>query len=525
MAATPPLPTAVAEPSHEPQSHTDMYPSQIMTDKQEPNDTDHESSSSYADAMEYHYSDDGTHLSGDAVTGPAPLLALPAELIDMIIRNLSPWETARMARTCKHIRGLAMSETLWQSIVQANIPGVQLESPAPFKSYFEMYAEHDPAWLLPKHKIWFCDHGLTGKFVIVRYCRRRGCIEGMELLAQTPFETTAQPWDLNPTVAIQPYTPTTFLHLDKPILNFKMGDRKATNRGKGIGRGKTISQEITMVMDDRFHNMFSNLILTKPLDDESAKEKLATTYPYDHIWPPPTIPASEHIVCSRAAEQRRRPSRPVVEMPQLRDEVGDKTFRIRRWMEMLGTSVPVRAMLDRAEGPISRMPRNLVRPEPIGVHMGEDVMTYSTLDPKLYTPTPTKPWRGIWVGDYSSHGSEFLLYHQPDDEPATDEELNLHRWQNETDEDWEQRRLDARIYRGRLEAVKLTGDVNVPRGEFTFYADDLGPGGTINQDPGRPFEGVKMIRTKGHLANTGFQRGEKCLSCAQQCITLTNSIR
>jgi len=44
-----------------------------------------------------------------------------------------------------------------------------------------------------------------------------------------------------------------------------------------------------------------------------------------------------------------------------------------------------------------------------GVHIGEEIITYSTLDPVLYTPTPTKPWRGIWVGDYSGHGCEFLV--------------------------------------------------------------------------------------------------------------------
>jgi hypothetical protein len=44
-----------------------------------------------------------------------------------------------------------------------------------------------------------------------------------------------------------------------------------------------------------------------------------------------------------------------------------------------------------------------------GLHLGEEVYTYATLDPKLYTPTEEKPYRGIWVGDYSGHGCEFLL--------------------------------------------------------------------------------------------------------------------
>jgi hypothetical protein len=53
--------------------------------------------------------------------------------------------------------------------------------------------------------------------------------------------------------------------------------------------------------------------------------------------------------------------------------------------------------------------------------MGEEVSTYATLDPKLYTPTEEKPFRGIWVGDYSGHGCEFLLMNQPDNEEPFDE--------------------------------------------------------------------------------------------------------
>jgi hypothetical protein len=142
------------------------------------------------------------------------------------------------------------------------------------------------------------------------------------------------------------------------------------------------------------------------------------------------------------------------------------------------------------------------------VHIGEEVTTYSTLDPSLYTPTKTKPWRGIWVGDYSGHGCEFLLLNQPDDPPATDEELDLVREPSESNEEWEQRRLNARVYRGRLEAIKLTGDPNVPRGEYTFVADDLGPDGFVCVSSDPPFTGSRVVRSKGHIAETGFVTGE-----------------
>lgn len=144
--------------------------------------------------------------------------------------------------------------------------------------------------------------------------------------------------------------------------------------------------------------------------------------------------------------------------------------------------------------------------------MGEDISSYSTLDPKLYTPTETKPWRGIWAGDFSGHGFEFLLIHQPDEPPATDSELDLVRLDDETDEAWEKRRLEARVFRGRLEAIKLTGDPNVPRGEYTFVADDLGPGGYVGLVHDAPLmgddpKGTRVVRSKGHVALTGFVEG------------------
>src|SRR5579859_7246386 len=51
------------------------------------------------------------------------------------------------------------------------------------------------------------------------------------------------------------------------------------------------------------------------------------------------------------------------------------------------------------------------------------------------------PYQGLWVGDYSAHGLEFLLFFQ--------------------------RTSDM------LEAIKITGDSNVPMGEYSFICRDL----------------------------------------------------
>lgn len=142
-----------------------------------------------------------------------------------------------------------------------------------------------------------------------------------------------------------------------------------------------------------------------------------------------------------------------------------------------------------------------------GVHLGEEVYTYATLDPKLYTPTEDKPYRGIWIGDYSGHGCEFLLMHQPDDDEPFDP-ASLVQEPDETAEEFETRKHDERVYRGSIRAIKLTGDPNVPRGEYTFVADDIGKNGFVRVATEERFKGARVVKSRGHIAQTMFRDGE-----------------
>ncbi|KAK7713530.1 hypothetical protein SLS64_004781 [Diaporthe eres] len=116
--------------------------------------------------------------------------------------------------------------------------------------------------------------------------------------------------------------------------------------------------------------------------------------------------------------------------------------------------------------------------------------------PELYTPTVSQPWKGIWVGDYSAHGCEFLLITQNHPTPFDEAAFDSTRTEDESATDFEKRKTDARRYRGRLEAVKLTGDPNVPRGECTFLAEDLGEQGFITTVDEEPFRGARVVRSK-----------------------------
>ncbi|KAH7140102.1 hypothetical protein B0J13DRAFT_61313 [Dactylonectria estremocensis] len=444
------------------------------------------------------------------------LLTLPPELIDTIICHLPPFDVASLSMACQTLREHALSDVIWHPLVQENVPGLALTSPAPCASYHELYAAHHLVWFLPRYKIWFSDRELMGKLIIVRYDPRRGCIEGYQLLAGKN-RTTYQHWPAHHHVFIHGFEPRVALHLDKPVIQFRIkppGHDGGFSKRPGANR---FADEIPMELDDRFGAMFSNFLLARPLDPDVADVKLTSDYPYGNIWPPPALPARQHI--SGGFEGRDRIRLEASDRPQCRSQISDQTFRIRHWLEMAGSprapgivlappgsfdSIGVGNVLRGMQFENSLAGGSGLTGGMTGIHLGEEVISYSTVNPALYTPTALKPWRGIWVGDYSGHGCEFLLIHQPDDPPATDDELGLERTNSETDQEWEARRTDARIYRGRLEAIKLTGDPNVPRGEHTFIVDDLGPGGHVGDATDPPFAGVRMVRSQGHVAETDF---------------------
>jgi hypothetical protein len=367
---------------------------------------------------------------------------------------LGPYDLVAVSGTCRALLKHARSDMCWQTHVQNNVPGVKLDSPSPCKSYRELYIAHHPRWFLPKYKIWFSDYFLLGKVIICRYNPCCGGIEGYRLLAEKDT-TTFDPWETDDSVIIHSFTPRPRLHIDNPILQFDMVEKEPPI--KALGKAEGLLPEIPMrIDDDRQRNgVFSNFMLAR-----SQPEKYTGNAQY---WPPKAIPAQHRV---QVAHGDGLP--PADRGSFRRSEITDQVFRLRRWMEM----------------------NNNQGRRGLGVHLGEEIHTYSTLDPSLYTPTEEKPFRGIWVGDYSGHGCEFLLMNQPDDEEPFDES-SIVKAEDETVEEWEARKKEERIYRGRLEAIKLTGDPNIPRGEYTFVADDIGKDGFIRKADEPRFKGAR----------------------------------
>ncbi|KAG6023512.1 hypothetical protein E4U19_004328 [Claviceps sp. Clav32 group G5] len=393
-----------------------------------------------------------------------------------------------------------------RSAVSHTIDGRQVLSyPGPCETFRELYKAHDPVWFLPKYKVWFCDRDMMGKLIIVRFDPRRGCIEGYQVLAVNNKQTFEE-WPARNDVFILSFEPHVKLHLDRPVLQLNVGDTQNVRHHAARTGTNRFATEVPMMRGDCRDHIFNNFMLTRPLDPGTADAKHVTEYPYDCVWPPPAVP-SDHRVSGTRSDQSVVGNIAPYDTPMSRGEISHQTFRIRQWTQMTGMGSPLTLLGDQNGGiagllGVAAELGNVV--DAGGVHIGEEVITYSTLDTVLYTPTESKPWRGIWVGDYSGHGCEFLLIHQPDDPAVTDAELGLVRRVDETDEAWEKRRRETHIYRGRLEAIKLTGDPNVPRGEYTFVADDLGPEGFVGIASDPPFVGTRIVKSRGHVAGTGF---------------------
>lgn len=424
------------------------------------------------------------------------LLRLPSELLDTILSYLSPLELAAASLVCQTLNQHANEEIHWQHHVLENLPGNKISSPYPCQSWRELYKAHDPHWFLTKYKVWFCDRDLTGHIIVARYDKRRGCIEGYRLLGIRSREGS-EAWATNSDVQIHAFEVTVKLHLDKPVLQLNPRHGEGLSDQDEVEGGtppRTFCPEQPMSKLNTSDPRLSNFLLAKVVDDDIVFDLMNGPFPYGYMWPPPSIPADHRVRGQHVIAQRRSEPWSVVDefsgVLDRRADASDKTFRIRHWME-LGSSG-------------------------FGVRMGEEISTYSTLDPHLWTPTAEKPWRGIWVGDYSGHGCEFLLINQP--EVAGEEfEEPLVRGDGESQAEFEQRFLHERVYRGRLEAIKLTGDPNVPRGEYTFVSEDLGPNGFVTIAQDSPFQGTRVVKSKGHIAATGFMNSELGLIHVHSC--------
>ena len=426
----------------------------------------------------------------------APCLeSLPAEIINHILAFLPPVSLATLLRTSHHLRSHAQNELLWVRFIKDSIPEeTPLPSPCPAKSWRDLYAAHHPYWFLTRHKIWFSDKAHSGSLVIARYDHRRGCIEAYRLLARhgtTPY--FIERWEYNPDVHIHPFQPEVNLMLDDPVIKLDLHRQK----------GSRLSGEVKM-QTGQTPGIASMLSLCQPIPPSRQHRRMA-------LWPPRNFPSVQRVRNQSSSQFRTDTHR-----PKTLADASDQTFRLRKFLQWSSLMQPLSS-----------------------VRMGEDVSTFSTLLEDCYIPTEDKPYQGIWVGDYSAHGCEFLLVMQTEHPPEVDtsrrsstdsllpsglaiepkEAVSLTNDAPEKDDTVtdhqdcelnEDRALAAQLSQpqgpsGRIEAIKLTGDINVPRGECTWFADDISDRGLIRVADEERFRGARIVKSMGHVASPNFK--------------------
>ena len=433
-----------------------------------------------------------------------PLFKLPSEVLGQILEHLPPLSLVDLSATCHLLRAHALDDLLWAQLLRAELPFTP-RSPDPYSSWRELYISHHPYWFLPKHKIWFSDRQASGQLAIARYDPRTGSIEAYRLLAQHGSDRRLQ-WEWKPSVTIHIFKPKVYLFLDDPIVKLERDAYEA---------GPRLTQEVTMYRrpEGLLNSICSKIGLAQAMAPDIQSPNMA-------LWPPLIFPAIDRVRSDSHSGFRSSGHR-----PKKYSQASDSAFRVRKWMQFGG---------GRAAGSF-------------GVRMaGEDVSTFGTLPAECYTPTPQKPWQGIWVGDYSGHGCEFLVVIQKTPEEAKNApKIRLRRcpsdllememggyFDNEDlasttldyDNDSEAEgsvhetaeiSMDGRcedVYKdasplgdsGRLECIKLTGDPNVRRGEYTWIAEDIGQGGLIRVAQEEVFRGARVIKSWVHIAARGF---------------------
>jgi Cyclin D1 binding domain/F-box-like len=409
------------------------------------------------------------------------ITCLPPEIIHEILSHLECPGLLSLIRTCRSMRMHGENELLWANLIRESLPN-RPRTASPCSTFRSLYLGHHPYWFLPKHVLWFSDNAHTGKLILVKFDRRRRLIEGYRLLGRKG-DSIIEEWSYNPAVIIHSFEPKVTLHRDRPVLMLKHIDSTSETRRQGWWEGETRMKVGRYAHDNIFSTFFLSRAMPKQLQDPNME-----------MWPPKLIPAQERV---RIASQDNFQGRE--HKPQKFEEISTTTFRLRTWMQFAAGG------------------------SAFGVRMGEEVATWSTLDPKLYTPTEEKPYQGIWVGDYAGHGCEFLLITQRnsvEDETYETRSGGWNRWNSDLPED----EIDMRVvmantpqggdnvqddskFQGRIEAIKLTGDVNVPRGEYSWIANDIGSAGFIRVADEAPFQGARIVKSRAHLAARGYQDG------------------
>ncbi|GAO49292.1 hypothetical protein G7K_3444-t2 [Saitoella complicata NRRL Y-17804] len=368
-------------------------------------------------------------------TGPSYLLALPPELLLRIMSLADVSDLISLSQVNRTLFGLITTDTIWKRHCAPHT------SPAPYSSFFDMYTHllHREGWL---QGVWIGDRQFYGSLLVGRYNPFTGRVELYEVRAtrasgSTGDESQFLVWD-----AVEDQVDDTDL-----VSHFHphLGLRPAPLLVRH-GHMPPIADQTppwTMIATE------AHAVRVYPLNDDAV-----AGLPERQVWPSSHIPAVDRTLTmmSRNASIRH---------PGIGEEpfISKDLFKFFRGEDRSTLNYITIGML-----------RVVVN--------GRDVYeSFGRLHPELMRRTKEKPLQGLWVGDYSAHGPEYLL-------------LNYEVMENNT----------------VLHAVKITGDPNVPRGEITFRVPDIvNPVRTKTSEDGTT---RKYYPAWGQIAGYGFTSSE-----------------